>query len=152
MPQHLSRLLGIAIIVASGTIVFLARHGLDTMRSCRPRRIPFLLRASSPTDQYIIDCNNSCGPLQRCFLGKCHCLAGRSGPDCDIFLNPPGGVIDVALCPQNLGRTPEETNTLVPFDYADMSACNITHKSPRSCAIFCESTHSRQRRRARRLG
>lgn len=87
---------------------------------------------------YLFTCNGLCNPSQRCFLGKCHCLSGRSnGPTCRDRKPPPGNLIDPQHCPDDLGNTPDAISASPFVTYPETGHCNITVKSPENCAIFC---------------
>lgn len=86
---------------------------------------------------YLSGCVGSCAGNQRCFLGKCFCLAGRSGSGCEELRAPPGQVINPLLCP-TLGDTPESIRDSALALYTDLDSCHVSHdKGPKTCSVFC---------------
>ena len=90
------------------------------------------MHVRSLTTSFLYNCSNQCQQHQVCFLGKCYCLPGWSGVECQRSVR--FSKIDGALCP-NFSNIEQVQNTVL-WDFPQ-DKCHIPFNDPKSCAIHC---------------
>jgi len=89
--------------------------------------------AASLDYKYLLTCNGKCGPMEKCFLGKCFCLPGRTGSGCQN-IRTADWLLTGDHCP--VFHTLKEVQEKPVQEYP-VEACHIAEKDPLSCGIFC---------------